>query len=114
MLRMIGALAVLCVIGHAACADGSATARRHSRAALWPDHHIIEVAVSPPSGREYIINGARFSPKTGQCGGWVAGNRINMLSGDWHGWCWSATFENLSRHRDTCEMWCGYAAGLHP
>ena len=115
MLRMIGALTALCVIGQAAYADGSDTVRRHGHhAALWPDHHIIEVAINPPSGREFIINGWHFAPKPGQCGGWAAGDRINMISGDWHGWCWSAAFENLTRRRDTCEMWCSYAAGLHP
>ena len=114
MLKTIGALTVLCMLGQMAYADGSGTMRKHGRAAQWPDHHIIEVAVNPPGGREYIINGTRFAPKPGQCGGWAAGDRINMVSGDWRGWCSSATFENLTRRRDTCEMWCGYAAGLHP
>jgi hypothetical protein len=114
MLKTIGALIAVCVVCQPSYADESGKGVRHAhRSAAWPDHHIIEVAINPPNSREFIINGTRFAPKPNSCAGWEAGDRVNLISGDWHGWCWSATFENLTR-RQTCDMWCGYAAGLHP
>ena len=65
---------------------------------------MIEV-VQPPYSGNFIINGTRFTAKSATCLRWIAGERIRLLAGDWHGRCVEATFYNLHR-RSTCEMWC--------
>jgi hypothetical protein len=77
----------------------------HRHIVLPPERHVIEV-VRGAHGPSFVINGANFTAKGAACRGWVAGDRIKLLAGSWHGACVDAAFYNLSRHR-TCEMWCG-------
>lgn len=105
MLKTIGAVVALCALGQPAfAADASDAAMPRV-----PDNHVIEVAINPPNSREFIINGRHFAPKGEACRGWEAGDRIALVDGQWHGFCISKTFKNLSRNA-TCEMWCGYAS----
>lgn len=113
MLKTIAALfaaGVICQPCYSADLDTGGRVRIH-RGYAWRDHHIIEVAIHPPGSRAFIINGAHFAAKSDACLGWEAGDRIALVSGEWHGYCTSAVFRNLSRGR-TCEMWCGYYAGF--
>ena len=68
------------------------------------ERHVIEV-VQPPYSGVFIINGVRFTGMTTACLGWVAGERIRLIEGDWNGHCATAVFYNY-RHHNTCEMWC--------
>jgi hypothetical protein len=73
---------------------------------LPPERHVIEIVKNAYSDR-LIINGARFSAKTPACGvGWLAGERVVLLSGEIHGACVDALIYNATR-RQACEMWCG-------
>jgi hypothetical protein len=73
---------------------------------LPPERHVIEIVKNAYSDR-FIINGARFAAKTPVCGGnWLAGERVQLLSGEMHGRCVDAIFYNATR-RQTCELWCG-------
>jgi len=80
-------------------------AERHRHISLRPERHVIEV-VRPPYSGSFIINGAKFTGISAVCGGWVAGERITLLAGDWHGRCVDATFYNVARH-NACQVWCG-------
>ena len=77
----------------------------HRHIVLPPERHVIEV-VRGAYGPSFVINGANFTAKTAACTGWVAGDRIKLLAGSWHGACADAAFYNVTRHR-ACEMWCG-------
>jgi hypothetical protein len=79
---------------------------------------VIEVVKPPYSGSfiingtnfgSFIINGTNFAARSPACLSWVAGERITLLAGDWHGYCVSATFYNVTRHQ-ACQMWCGTQA----
>jgi hypothetical protein len=72
---------------------------------LPPERHVIEV-VDHAYGQRFVINGARFAAKVPACFGWVAGDRIQFLSGEIHGFCVDAVIYNVTR-RASCEMWCG-------
>ena len=73
---------------------------------LPPERHVIEIVKNAYSDR-FIINGARFSAKAPACtAGWLAGERVRLLSGEPHGYCVDAVVYNAMRHR-ACEMWCG-------
>ena len=100
------ALALACIACGPALADETRFARYrpYHRYALPPERHVIEV-VQPPYSGNFIINGTRFTAKSATCLRWIAGERIKLLAGDWHGRCVEATFYNLHR-RSTCEMWC--------
>jgi hypothetical protein len=101
MSKTVGAVLAICMICQpvfAADIGVGATGR-----------HIIEVAINPPNSREFIINGSRYASKGDSCRRWEAGDRIDLIRGDWHGFCVSSIFHNYTR-RSTCEMWCGYAA----
>lgn len=76
----------------------------HRRIVLPPERHVIELARPPYSGN-FIINATRFTAKTPACARWVAGERIKLLAGDWHGFCVDAVFYNVPR-RQICEMAC--------
>jgi hypothetical protein len=65
---------------------------------------VVEV-VQPPWSGNFIINGAHFTGRTRACLRWAAGERIKLLSGDWHGACVVAVFYNFNRH-SRCETWC--------
>jgi hypothetical protein len=77
---------------------------RQWRSALPPERHVIEV-VRPPYSGSFIINGAAFTAKGPVCWNWTAGERVTLIAGEWHGWCTSAVFYNLTRRR-SCDMWC--------
>jgi hypothetical protein len=73
---------------------------------LPPERHVIEIVKNAYSDR-FIINGARFSAKVPACAyGWLAGERVTLLSGEPHGYCVDAVVYNATRRR-ACEMWCG-------
>jgi hypothetical protein len=72
---------------------------------LPPERHVIEI-VRPPYSGSFIINAAAFTAKTPACRNWAAGERVTLLSGDWHGRCVDAVFYNFV-HRRSCAMWCG-------
>ncbi len=91
------------VLAIAACRP--ALAERYRHIALRPERHVIEV-VRPPYSGSFVINGAIFTGASAACGGWVAGDRITLVAGDWHGRCVDATFYNLKR-RNSCQAWCG-------
>lgn len=103
---MIGAVALACVSFGQAIADESGAVRQRG-AVVVPEHHVIEVSVDSPLPRRFIINGHVFTARSDTCLGWHAGHRVSMVSGDWHGWCYSAVFHNRTLRRD-CEMYCGY------
>jgi len=107
MSKTIGAVFAICVV----CQPVFAADVGVGVTTIVPDTgiHIIEVAINPPNSREFIINGRHYAPKGDSCRGWEAGDRIDLVQGDWHGFCVSSTFRNYTR-RSTCEMWCGYAA----
>jgi hypothetical protein len=76
----------------------------HRRIVLPPERHVIE-KVRPPYSGNFIINATRFTAKTPACARWVAGERIKLLAGDWHGFCVDAVFYNVPR-REVCELAC--------
>jgi len=102
MSKSIQSIFVL-VLAMVACRPALAEHYRHI--ALRPERHVIEV-VRPPYSGTFIINGAKFTGISAACGGWVAGDRITLRDGDWHGRCVGATFYNVRRH-NFCQAWCG-------
>ena len=56
------------------------------RAPVLPERHVIE-KVQPPYSGNFIINGTRFVGHTRACRRWIAGERIRLVAGDWHGRC---------------------------
>jgi len=76
----------------------------HHRIYLPPARHVVEV-VRPPWSGNFVINGAHFTGTNAACRRWAAGERIRLVSGDWHGVCETATFYNLSRG-STCHTLC--------
>jgi hypothetical protein len=105
MLKWVAGLVLALSVCQQAWADGEY--RRYyyrDGIRLPPERHVIEV-VQPPWSGNFIINGTRFRAKTAACLSWVAGDRIQLLAGDWNGYCVDAVFYNVSR-RSTCEMWC--------
>ncbi len=71
---------------------------------LPPERHVIEV-VRRAYGSEFIINGARFADKNACAIGWVAGQHVQLIAGDWHGRCSEAVFYNMSV-RQKCALVC--------
>jgi len=108
MFRLVSAFVLAIVLASFACrpvvADGM-TYQRHYRAHVLPDRHVVEV-VQPPYSGNFIINATRFVGKTPACLRWVAGDRIRLIAGDWHGECVEAVFYNYARH-STCVASCG-------
>jgi hypothetical protein len=76
----------------------------HHHIRLPPERHVIE-GERPPGSGVFLINGRIFTAASNACWPWTAGDRIVLLSGDWHGYCDVAVFRNLRRH-STCTMWC--------
>ena len=106
---LAAALAVSAVgASQAAELERHAVHHRHYRhvIVLPPERHVIEIVKDAYSDR-FIINGARFTAKVPACvSGWLAGERVHLLSGEPHGYCADAVVYNAMRHR-ACEMWCG-------
>jgi hypothetical protein len=71
---------------------------------LLPERHVVEKVMPPYSGN-YLINATWFTAMTAACARWVAGDRIRLVAGDWHGACTTAIFRNVSRGM-TCELSC--------
>ena len=71
---------------------------------LPPERHVIE-GVRPPGSPVFLINGRYFTAASPSCMRWLPNERITLLAGDWHGYCDTAVFRNLSRG-GTCTMWC--------
>ena len=71
---------------------------------LPPERHVIEV-VRHAYSTDFIINGARWSGISACSYGWVAGEQVRLLEGEWHGACTTARFYNVPRHM-SCEMTC--------
>ena len=82
----VPALALACIACEPALADATKFARYrpYHWYALPPERHVIEV-VQPPYSGNFIVNGTRFTAKSAACLRWVAGERIRLLAGDWHG-----------------------------
>ena len=106
MLRVALVFGLALLTCQSALADGMiySSYRYYHRRYLPPERHVIEV-VQPPYSGIFIINGVRFTGMTEACLGWVAGERISLVAGDWHGHCVTAVFYNFRRH-NTCETWC--------
>ena len=106
MLRVALAFGLALLTCQSALADGMiySSYRYYHRRYLPPERHVIEV-VQPPYSGIFVINGVRFTGMTEACLGWVAGERISLVAGDWRGHCVTAVFYNFRRH-NTCETWC--------
>jgi len=77
--------------------------RYHFR--LPPERHVLEVVNFSSFGLKFLINGHYFSANPWECPGWVAGDHVTLLAGEWHGYCAVAVFHDVTRHR-TCRMAC--------
>jgi hypothetical protein len=78
---------------------------------LPPARHVLEVVNFSSFGLRFLINGHYFLADPLKCPGWVAGDRVAMLSGEWHGYCSVAVFSNLTQHRTcqvSCDSWGGF------
>jgi len=105
MINLGSAAALALLMSVPVLADGMPSHRYRHRHILPPERHVVEV-VQPPWSGNFIINGARFTGRTRACMRWAAGERIKLLSGDWHGACVQAVFYNFNRH-SRCVTWCG-------
>lgn len=83
--------------------DGAAPVRH--RFALARERHVLEVVDASAFGVRFIINGHAFAVPSGTCPGWVAGDRVSLVAGEWHGYCATAVFHNATRGR-SCDTWC--------
>jgi hypothetical protein len=78
--------------------------------ALPPERHVIEKVNFSSFGLRFLINGHYFRASPSDCPGWVAGDRVALLAGDWHGYCVTAVFHDLTRARScrvSCDVWGG-------
>jgi len=107
MFKGISAFALGALLCGSAFADGMEyqPRRPYQRFYLPAERHVIEV-VQPPYSGNFIINGTRFVGRTRTCQRWIAGERIRLVSGDWHGRCADAVFYNTVR-KNTCRASCG-------
>ena len=117
MSKFLWACVVVCFVSQSAFgAELTTTLRRHGHhirhvqhwhgaRAVLEETHVVEVALDPPAGRRFIINGAHFTATGNACLGWAPRQRLRLLAGEWHGYCHKAVFQNLTLRR-VCEMWC--------
>jgi hypothetical protein len=78
--------------------------------ALPPDRHVLEKVNFSSFGLRFLINGHYFRASPSDCPGWVAGDRVALLAGEWHGYCSTAVFHDLTRNRScrvSCDPWGG-------
>ena len=78
--------------------------------ALPPERHVLEIVNFSSFGLRFLINGHYFRASPLECPGWVAGDRLALLAGDWHGYCGTAVFHDLTRGRScrvSCDSWGG-------
>jgi hypothetical protein len=101
--------AVSAELGVLAPSPGSYVTQYHFRSP--PEQHVLEVVNFSSFGLQFLINGHYFLANPLNCPGWVAGDRVTMLSGEWHGYCAFGIFSNLTRHR-TCQVSCGSGVGF--
>jgi hypothetical protein len=99
-------------IGPAAAAEGELTTPTEQASAAYrhsgrlSERHVVEVIkVSGTGSVRFVIGGHAFTAASGACGGWTAGDRVALSSGEWHGYCDTAVFRNLTRGR-SCGVWC--------
>jgi hypothetical protein len=85
---------------------------QHHHFSLPPEKHVLEVVNFSSFGLQFLINGHYFLADPLNCPGWVAGDRVMLLSGEWHGYCTFAVFSNRTRHR-TCQVSCGSWSGFN-
>ena len=109
---MVKWIVALMVLAAPAFADEGPRHRHHGGYVIYlpPERHVVEV-VQPPYSGNFVINGYRFKGLEQSCAGWVAGDRIKLISGDWHARCDVAVFRNMTRG-STCEMSCGWRAQI--
>ena len=102
MSKLMSLLLLACVAnGSAAAADLGYP----SRARFAADRHVVEIVDASSFGVRFIINGHPFTPVSGACSGWTAGDGVSLISGEWHGYCAQAVIRNTTRGR-TCETLC--------
>ena len=80
------------------------------RFALPPERHVLEVVNFSSFGLRFLINGHYFRANPLECPGWIAGDRVTLVAGEWHGYCATAIFHDLTRHRSCrveCDPWGG-------
>jgi|SRR5947209_12879333 len=78
--------------------------------ALPPERHVLEIVNFSSFGLRFLINGHYFRASPSDCPGWIAGDRVALLAGDWHGYCVTAVFQDLTRGRScrvSCDSWGG-------
>jgi hypothetical protein len=80
------------------------------RSALPPERHVLERVNFSSLGLRFLINGHYFGASPLDCPGWAAGDRLALLAGEWHGYCVTAIFHDLTRDRScrvSCDPWGG-------
>jgi hypothetical protein len=80
------------------------------RHALPPERHVLEVVNFGNFGLRFLINGHYFRASPSDCPGWAAGDHVTLLTGEWHGYCVTAVFHDLTRARScrvSCDPWGG-------
>ena len=72
---------------------------------LPPERHVLEMVNFSSFGLRFLINGHYFRADPLACPGWVAGDRVTLVAGEWHAYCATAVFHDVTRHR-TCRLEC--------
>jgi hypothetical protein len=75
------------------------------RYAAPPGRRVLELVDFSSFGLRFLINGHYFRASPLDCPGWVAGDRVTLLAGEWHGYCATAVFHDLTSPR-SCRVWC--------
>jgi hypothetical protein len=70
-----------------------------------PERHVLEKVDFSSIGLRFLINGHYFRASPSDCPGWVPGDRVTLLVGDWHRYCVTAVFHDLTRDR-SCRVSC--------
>jgi hypothetical protein len=88
--------------------EATAAPQAYVRYPLPPERHVLEVVNFSSFGLRFLINGHYFRANPLECPGWVAGDRVTLLEGEWHGYCATAVLYDLTRHRScrvACDPW---------
>jgi len=112
---MTGFILAGMLCGPAAAAElGDATPapRAYHYGGLPPERHVLEVVNFSSFGLRFLINGHYFSANPLECPGWVAGDRLRLVAGEWHGYCATAVFYDVTQHR-SCRVSCDPLSGLY-
>lgn len=111
LMSLIPLLLLSLASGEAAAAEGElATQVEHANATYrhtaLPERRVVEIVKVAGNGSvRFVINGHAFTVASGACGGWMAGDGVVMTAGEWHGYCDTAVFRNVTRRR-SCEVLC--------